>query len=130
MMWPFRKKAWLAPPNTGPSSYADWSDAEIDYVSSAIRKNGQPDQEGFRRFARVALNTMRGGSAVELVARAMEESANPGSNPEAPIEGSHYMRGMPHWTMWLEYARPAVAAIIARSVEAPAGSRPRAATSR
>lgn len=111
-MWPFRRKAWLPPANTGPSSFGDdWSSGEIDYVSKAIRKHGQPESEGFRRFARVALNTMRGGSAVELVARAMEESANPGSDQEGPIEGNHYMRGMPCWCMWIEYAVPAVAAI-------------------
>ena len=115
-MWPFRQKAWLPPCDTGPSSFGDdWSPREIDYVSKAIRKNGQPESEGFRRAARVALNTMRGGSAVELVARAMEESYNPGSDQEGPIEGSHYMRGMPRWCMWVEYAVPAVAAIIERS---------------
>lgn len=115
-MWPFRLKAWLPPCDTGPASFGDdWSASEIDYVSAAIRKNGQPESEGFRRFARVALNTMRGGSAIELVARAMEESANPGSDQEGPVLGSHYMRGMPRWCVWVEYARPAVAAIIARS---------------
>lgn len=116
-MWPFRKpKAWLPPAYTGPASFGDyWSIGDIDYVSAAIRSNGQPESEGFRRFARVALNTMRGGSAVELVARAMEESANPGSDPDAPILGSHYMRGMPRWCMWVEYARPAVEAIMVRS---------------
>lgn len=115
-MWPFREKAWLPPCDTGPSSFGDdWSTSEIDYVSKAIRSHGQPEREGFRRFARVALNTMRGGSAVELVARAMEESANPGSDADAPINPrtGHYMAGMPNWCMWVEYARPAVAAIIA-----------------
>jgi len=115
-MWPFRPKAWLPPVDTGPVSFGnDWSTSEIDYVSAAIRSHGQPDSEGFRRFARVALNTMRGGSAVELVARAMEESANLGSDQEGPILGNHYMRGVPRWCMWVEYARPAVDAIIARS---------------
>lgn len=115
-MWPFKLKVWLPPVNTGPSSYGDdWSASEIDYVSAAIRSNGQPESEGFRVFARVALNTLRGGSAVELVARAMEESANPGSDQEGPILGGDYMRGQPRWCTWVEYARPAVAAIIARS---------------
>lgn len=115
-MWPFRLKAWRPPINTGPMSFGDdWAEAEIDYVSKAIRSHGQPDSEGFRIFARVALNTMRGGSAVELVARAMEESANPGSDQNGPVLGSHYMHGMPRWCVWVEYARPAVAAIIARS---------------
>lgn len=115
-MWPFKRKAWLPPVDTGPSSFGDdWSASEIDYVSKAMRYAGQPESEGFRTFARVALNTMRGGSAVELVARAIEESANPGYDPDSPITGSHYMRGMPRWCMWVEYAKPAVAAIIARS---------------
>ena len=115
-MWPFRLKAWLPPQDTGPASFGDdWSSSEIDYVSKAIRKHGQPESEGFRRFARVALNTMRGGSAVELVARAMEESANPGSDQEGPILGGHYQHGQPRWAMWIEYAKPAVAAIIAHS---------------
>lgn len=117
-MWPFRQKAWLPPVNTGPSSFGDdWSTSEIDYVSKAIRSHDQPESEGFRRFARVALNTMRSGSAVELVARAMEESANPGSDADAPIDPrtGHYMMGMPRWCMWVEYAKPAVAAIIARA---------------
>jgi hypothetical protein len=115
-MWPFRPKAWLPPVNTGPASFGDdWSASEIDYVSVAIRSHGQPESEGFRRFARVALNTLRGGSAVELVARAMEESANPGCDPDRPVQGSHYMHGMPQWCVWVEYARPAVAEIIRRS---------------
>lgn len=115
-MWPFRRRAWLPPVATGPSSFGDdWSASEIDYVSAAIRSNGQPDSEDFRRFARVALNTLRGGGAVELVARAMEESTNPGRDPDRPIEGSHYMRGMAHWCVWVEYARPAVAAIMNRA---------------
>jgi hypothetical protein len=118
-MWPFRLKAWLPPQDIGPSSFGDdWSASEIDYVSAAIRSHGQPESEGFRRFARVALNTLRGGSAVELVARAMEESANPGSDQEGPILGGHYQRGQPRWAMWIEYAKPAVAAIIARIEEA------------
>jgi len=99
----------------GPESFGDWSASEIDFVSNAIHSHGQPESEGFRKFARVALNTLRGGSAVELVARAMEASANPGSDPDRPIQGGHYMRGMPRWCMWVEYARPAVAAIIARA---------------
>lgn len=121
MSW-FRRKAWLPPVNAGPSSFGDWSPSEIDLVSKAIRSHGQPEVEGFRRFARVALNTMRGGSAVELVARAMEESANPGSDADAPIEGNHYMRGMPRWCMWVEYAAPAVAAIIEQSRKPSTGA--------
>lgn len=117
-MWPFRQKPWLPPVDTGPSSFGnDWTASEIDYVSAAIRSHGQPDSDGFRRFARVALNTMRGGSAVELVARAMHESANPGSDADSPISPrtGHYMMGMPRWCMWVEYAKPAVAAIIDRA---------------
>lgn len=115
-MWPFRQRAWLPPVNTGPVSFGDdWTASEIDYVSAAIRCHGQPESEGFRRFARVALNTLRGGSAVELVARAMEASANDGRDPDRPIGGNHYMRGMPAWCMWVEYAKPAVAAIIERA---------------
>jgi len=115
-MFLFRRKPWLPPVNTGPSSYADWTEEEISYVSQAMRAHGQPEQDGFRRFARVALNTMRGGSAVELVARAIEEAANPGRNyADRPVEGSHYMCGMPQWCVWVEYARPAVAAIIAKA---------------
>src|SRR5690349_2379596 len=112
-MWPFSRNTPQPPPTwAGPVSFSDWSEADIDYVSQAIRKNGQPESDGFRRFARVALNTLRGGSAVELVARAMEESANPGSDPDRPVMGGHYMRGMPHWCVWVEYARPAVEAIL------------------
>lgn len=116
-MWPFTRKAPQPPAGwAGPSSFGDdWSASEIDYVSKAMRAHGQPESEGFRRFARVALNTMRGGSAVELVARAIEESANPGMDPDRPIGGSHYQHGMPAWCGWVEYAKPAVAAIIARS---------------
>jgi len=108
-MWFRRYKAWLPPANTGPISFSDWTEKDIDHVSAAIRRRGQPDSDGFRRFALVALNTLRGGSAVELVARAMEASANPGCDPERPIEGNHYMRGMPAWCVWIEYAIPAVA---------------------
>jgi hypothetical protein len=118
MKW-FKRKA-ARPPQTwaGPVSFVDWTEDDISAISAAIRKrNGQPEQPGFRIFARVALNTMRGGAAVELVARAMEESANPGSDPDAPIDGrtGHYMAGMPRWCMWVEYARPAVEAIAGRA---------------
>jgi hypothetical protein len=99
----------------------DWTAADIYRVSEAIRKNGQPESDGFRVFARVALNTLRGGSAVELVARAMEESANPGSDADAPIDPrtGHYMAGMPRWCMWVEYARPAVEAIAGKPAGRP-----------
>lgn len=118
MRWPFRLRPWRPPVDTGPASFGDeWSTDEIDCISAVIRSNGQPESEGFRRFARVALNTLRGGSAVELVARAMHESANPGSDADAPVSHrtGHYMAGMPNWCMWVEYARPAVAAINARA---------------
>jgi len=116
-MWFFRlrpQKAWLPPQSTGPESFADWTEEDIDRVSRAIRFHGQPDSPGFRVFARVALNTMRGGSAVELVARAMERSANPGSDPDGPIDprSGHYQMGQPNWAMWIEYARPAVHSIV------------------
>lgn len=112
MKWPFSSKA-PAPPKTwaGPESFY-WSDDELSLVSDAIRQHGQPESEGFRTFARVALNTMRGGSAVELVARAMEASANPGLDPDRLISRGHYMAGMPHWCAWVEYARPAVEAAL------------------
>jgi hypothetical protein len=113
MMWPFSRKASQPPKDwAGPCSFVDWTEGDITAISAAIRaKNGQPEQDGFRVFARVALNTLRGGSAVELVARAMEESANPGGDPDRPIHPGHYMAGMPAWCMWVEYARPAVAEI-------------------
>lgn len=107
MGW-FSRKPWRPAAGTGPVSFADWTEADIAAVSQAIRRHGQPDSDGFRRFARVALNTLRGGSAVELVARAMEESANPGHDPDRPVLGGHYMQGMPHWCVWIEYAKPAV----------------------
>ena len=111
----FSRKAPPPPPAwVGPDSFADWTAADIDAISKAIRKHGQPEHPGFRRFARVALNTLRGRDAIELVARAMEVSANPGHDPDRPIEGSHYMHGMPHWCMWVEYAAPAVDAIARR----------------
>lgn len=116
-MWPFRSRNAPQPPAdwTGPQSFADWSEDDITAMSAAIRSNGQPDSDGFRQFARVALNTLRGGSAVELVARAMEASANPGRDPDRPIGTQHYMMGMPHWCVWVEYARPAVEAYAKRA---------------
>lgn len=101
---------------TGPASFADWTEDDITAISAAIRKNGQPEQPGFRKFALVALNTMRGGSTVELVARAMHVSVNPGHDPDAPIDArtGHYLAGLPSWCMWVEYARPAVEAIAGR----------------
>lgn len=96
----------------GPASFTDWTDEDIAEISKAIRINGQPDSDGFKQIARIALNTLRGGSAVELVARAIHESKNPHLDADAPIRfGGHYMEGMPNWCMWVEYARPAVAAI-------------------
>jgi hypothetical protein len=123
MSW-FKPKAARPPSDwAGPSSFADWTEDDITAISAAIRKkNGQPEHPGFRVFARVALNTLRSSSAVELVARAMEESANPGSDADAPIDRrtGHYMAGMPRWCMWVEYARPAVEAIAGRSPFPPA----------
>jgi len=110
-MWPFRTKAPRPPDSwAGAASFADWTDDEISAMSQAIRKNGQPESEGFRRIARIALNTLRGGSAVELVSRAIEASYNPHHDPDAPIDArtGHYQAGMPNWCMWTEYARPAV----------------------
>lgn len=111
-MWPFNNHA-PQPPKTwaGPESFGDWTEKDIDRVSEAIRRCGQPDSDGFRTFALIALNTLRGGSAVELVARAMEASSNPRHDPDRPITGGHYMAGMPHWTMWVDYAQCAVARI-------------------
>lgn len=112
-MWPFKPKAWLPPVIAGPVSFPDWTDEQIVAVSKAIRANGQPESPCFQQIARIALNTMADGKAVELVAREIERSLN-GGNGERPILGSHYMRGMPAWCMWVEYARPAVAAIAGR----------------
>jgi len=111
-MWPFKNHAPQPPRDwAGPVAFFDWTDEDIDRISAAIRKkNGQPDSEGFRRDARIALNVLRGGSAVELVARAIEQCSN-GGDGDRPIEGNHYMHGMPRWCMWVEYARPAVEAI-------------------
>lgn len=99
------RKGW-----TGPVSFVDWSDADIAAMSKAIRVHGQPDSKGWQMIARVALNTLRGGDAVELVARAIEAAENPGSDPDLPVHGGHYMHGMPRWCVWVEYARPAVEA--------------------
>lgn len=110
-MWPFANRAPQPPKDwAAPASFADWTEEDIAAMSKAIRVHGQPDSDGFRRYARIALNTLRSGSAVELVARAIEASSNPGLDPDRPVEGSHYMRGMPHWCVWVEYARPAVEA--------------------
>jgi hypothetical protein len=110
-MWPFRTKA-PRPPSTwaGPSAFYDWTEDDISAMSQAIRTNGQPESDGFRVIARVALNTLRGGSAVELVARAIEETLNSGHDPDAPIDSrtGHYLAGWPRWCGWAEYARPAV----------------------
>lgn len=108
----FAKRRAPQPPHdwAGPLSFSDWTETDISAASKIIRKQGQPEQDGFRVFARVALNTLRSSSAIELVARAMEESANPGHDPDRPIMGSHYMAGMPHWCVWIEYARPVVEA--------------------
>lgn len=121
LIWPRRKAPQPSPDWAGPQSFADWTMDEIDAVSAAIRQHGQPDSDGFRVFARVALNTLRGGSAVELVARAMEASSNPECDPDRAIPASsgHYMMGMPYWCMWVEYAKPAVELIASRRKEMP-----------
>ena len=111
-MWPFRTKAPRPPPEwSGPVSFSDWTEDNISAMSAAIRKNGQSESDGFRRIARISLNTLRGGSAVELVSRAIHESYNPHLDPDGPIEfGSNYnyLNGHQNWCMWTEYARPAV----------------------
>ncbi len=108
MGW-FNRHAPQPPKNwAGPEAFFDWTDTDIARASQAIRSCGQPESDGFKVFARVALNTMRGGSAVELVARAMEKSANPGHDPDRPITGNHYMAGMPSWCMWVQYAKGVV----------------------
>lgn len=114
-MWPFNRKApqplkdWA-----GPIAFFDWTEEEIAAMSAAIRTCGQPDSDGWRRQARICLNVLRGGSAVELLAREIEKCRNPGHDPDRPIEGSHYLRGMPRWCMWVETARPAVGFIATR----------------
>jgi len=111
-MWLFKNHAPQPPKDwAGPEAFFDWTKKDLDLVSEAIRKHGQPDSPGFQTFARITLNTLRSGSAVELVARAMEASSNPRHDPDRPITGGHYLHGMPHWTMWVEYARPAVEVI-------------------
>jgi len=106
-----RRRAPQPPKNwAGPESF-QWSDAVIAAMSKALRKHGQPDSPDWHVTARVCLNTLRGGSAVELVARAIEASHNPRHDPDRPITGGHYMHGMPHWCVWVEYARPAVEAL-------------------
>lgn len=94
---------------TGPVSFSDWTEEDIAAMSKAIRVRGQPDNDGWRRQARICLNALRGGPAVELVARAIEGCLNEGRDPDRPISGGHYLRGMPHWCAWAEIARPAVA---------------------
>lgn len=113
-MWPFSRhpKAWLPPVNTGPTSFADWTDDEIARMSAALRIHGQPDSDGWRRQARIVLNAMRGGGAIEQVARVIEMTVNDGRNPDRAILGGHYMHGMPAWCGWVEQARPAVAEMI------------------
>ena len=116
-MWPFTRKA--PPPAAdwaGPVSFFDWTPDDITAISKAIRIHGQADDDGWRRIALIAVNTLRGGSAVELVARAIEESMNPGRDPDRPIDFGHYMHGMPHWCMWVGYARDAVEAYARRKM--------------
>lgn len=118
-MWPFSRKAPPPPKDwAAPESFAVWTAEDIAEISKAMRSHDQPDTDGFRRFALIALNTLRSGSAVELVARAIEASSNPFHDPDRPIEGNHYMAGMPAWCMWVEYARPAVEAYARRQKEA------------
>lgn len=110
-MWPFSRKAKQPAPDwRGPVSFVDWTGNDLAVISKAMRRFGQPEGDDWQRLARVALNTLRGGSAVELVARAMFTSLNPGKDPDAPVQGSHYMAesGMPNWCMFVEDARPAV----------------------
>jgi hypothetical protein len=109
-MWNFLKGHAPQPPKTwaGPEAFFDWTEKDLDLVNESMRSHGQPNRGGWEIYARIALNTLRGGSAVELVARAIEASSNPGHDPDRPITGGHYMNGMPHWCTWVEYARPAV----------------------
>lgn len=108
-MWPFKNHA-LQPPRdwAGPVSFGDWTEADIVAMSKALRKHGQADSDGWQKHARICLNTLRGGRAVELVAREMEKCLNPGHDPDRPIDGNHYMRGMPSWCVWIEDARASV----------------------
>jgi len=109
-MWPFNRKAPQPPKEwAGPIAFFDWTDEDIAAMSAALRTCGQPDSEGWQRQARICLNTLRGGSAVELVAREIEKCLNPGHDPDRPIAFGHYMHGMPHWCMWISDARAAVA---------------------
>ena len=106
-MWPFRKKPIQRVQVSGVAPTPD----EIAAVSAAIRaRNGQPDSQGFRDFADVALRVMRGPSADEIVARAMAESCNSFDVSEVRLSG-HYLSEYPFWMRFLEYAKPAVAFI-------------------
>jgi len=108
--------------HVGPASFGnDWSEAEITEMSRIIRIHGQPDTEGWRTQARICLNAIRGGATVEAVARVINGTLNGWDKNDKPITGSHYMHGMPMWCMWLENARPTVAAVVAKWRDAAKG---------
>lgn len=109
-MWPFNSNKEPIP-KTWEVPFYNWSEEQIAAMSSAIRIHNQPDSDGFRVLARIALNVMHSDAVVELVARQMCESSNPGKSNKVNWGGSHYMSHLPMWMAWIEYARPAVMAV-------------------
>jgi hypothetical protein len=109
-MWGFKKRRPEIP-ETWRLPFHKWTDEDVAAMSSVIRRHGQPDSPGFRRQALVALNTIRSDAVVELIARAMTESSNPGMDVDRVILGSHYMSHLPFWMSFLEYAYPTVTAV-------------------
>lgn len=102
---------------------------EIEAMSDAIRVHGQPESEGFKGLALVALNALRADEdnayrrEVEIVARAMAQSANPAIDIDRKLGGGSVYANLPVWMSYVEYARPAVAAYRKRSIQFKPGQR-------
>ena len=120
-MWPFKKPKPKQYNMNVPKTFNDWTPEQINMVSSAMRRHGQEDSADWRQFAVLTLDTLRGPGAVELVARAMDMSANPGRNPEDPISyrTGHYLAGYPGWSAYVEYAKPVVELIGSFKIKEP-----------
>lgn len=114
MIWPFRKRRVIVQPSGKfPIKPIDihWTEAEISFMSQTIRVHGQPESDGWRNQAKIALHYFQTPRFMESIARHMEVVLNGEFRQDALVTSNHYMTGEPNWMVWIEYARPVAYAV-------------------
>jgi hypothetical protein len=124
MVWPFKRKRIIVQPSGKfpiPPIDIEWSERDVAFMSQVIRVHGQPDNEGWRRQARIALHFLQTPRFIESIARHIEIVLNGEWRQDAPITSGHYMMGEPNWMSWVEYALP-VAMTVCQAIKQKSSS--------